>query len=137
MKKIQLFVQTKDGLEELIINNELFISPYFSESIYIYNKLKQRDLTLFEGKDLIDILEQIEGISKKGAYIQRYKGLGEMNPEQLWETTMDPASRTMLKVTVKDAEETDRMFEILMGEDVPDRRAFIERHAKEVTNLDI
>ena len=91
----------------------------------------------FEIKGPSELASQIIALGKKGAQIARYKGLGEMNPDQLWDTTMNPETRTMLKVTVKDAEESDRMFEILMGEDVPDRRAFIERHAKEVTNLDI
>ena len=69
--------------------------------------------------------------------IQRYKGLGEMNAEQLWETTMDPSARVMLQVNIRDAEKVSEIFEILMGDEVAPRKRFITTHAKAVKNLDI
>jgi len=90
--------------------------------------------------DRANSIEENEQISEEkisGVSIQRYKGLGEMNPEQLWETTLDPAHRILLQVEVKDAEEADKIFDVLMGSDVLPRKKFIQTHAKSVQNLDI
>jgi DNA gyrase subunit B len=91
--------------------------------------------TELPGRD--ELLDHMMRAGKDGLTIQRYKGLGEMNPEQLWETTMNPETRRALQVRIEDAEEADRVFSTLMGEHVEPRREFIERHALEVRNLDI
>ena len=82
-------------------------------------------------------LKFVKSVARQGMTIQRYKGLGEMNPEQLWMTTMDPETRTMQSVLLEDAVAADQMFTVLMGDQVQERRKYIERHAHEVKNLDI
>ena len=79
----------------------------------------------------------MEQLSNKKVYVQRYKGLGEMNPEQLWKTTMNPKERILKRVDIEDALAADEYFTILMGDKVEPRREFIEAHAKEVRNLDV
>ena len=134
---IHLYVQTDEGLEEIIIDDELFTNPFYNEARYIFDKISERDLSIFEGKDLLEMLDEIEKSAKKGAYIQRYKGLGEMNPEQLWETTMNPENRRLLKVAIEDGESASDVFTLFMGDEVEPRRQYIEEHAKDVKHLDV
>jgi DNA gyrase subunit B len=95
---------------------------------------KEPDSTL---QNVDEFVEFFLSAGKKGIAINRYKGLGEMNPDQLWDTTMDPNNRILLQVTLEDAAQADEMFSILMGEDVEQRRTFIQRNAKDVRFLDI
>jgi len=96
----------------------------------------KKDATL-QIRSLDDFVEHFIGLGRKGVAVNRYKGLGEMNPETLWATTMNPETRTLLAVKAEDHTEADQMFTTLMGDQVEPRRKFIEEHALDVRNLDI
>lgn len=133
--EIHLFVQTEGGMEELLVNDDLFTAPHFTEADFVYKKIQEWNLNFTD--DPVAELENIKEYAKKGAYIQRYKGLGEMNPDQLWETTMTPENRILLQVNIEDAEVASDAFTLFMGDEVEPRRNYIETHAKDVKHLDV
>ncbi len=135
--RLHYFVQTNDGLEELIVDETLFTNPHYNEAIHIHQKIQEHITDEFKDKDLLALFAEVEASAKKGAYIQRYKGLGEMNPEQLWETTMTPENRRLLQVRIDDIEEASNTFTLFMGDEVEPRRNYIESHAKDVKHLDV
>ncbi|RUM74417.1 MAG: DNA topoisomerase (ATP-hydrolyzing) subunit B [Sulfurovum sp.] len=135
--RLHYFVQTNDGLEELIVDETLFTNPHYNEAIHIHQKIKEHITDEFKDKDLLELFAEVEAYAKKGAYIQRYKGLGEMNPEQLWETTMTPENRVLLQVKIDDIENASETFTLFMGDEVEPRRNYIESHAKDVKHLDV
>ena len=125
-KKIEQALMAQNlNLKDLFVseNSVMTINPDTEDEIICYS--------------LIEMFDHVRKLGSKGIDIQRYKGLGEMNPEQLWETTMDPVTRKMWKVKSEDAVAADRMFTLLMGDEVPPRREYIEKYAEFVTDLDI
>jgi DNA gyrase subunit B len=146
LQKNQELHEVKD-MEKLFAQLEqygLMIQDYFlsQEESVDGEKLPTKYALLSEGKTheiagVSEILSSVLDLGKEGIEIKRFKGLGEMNSEQLWETTLDPSRRVLLRVTLEEAGEAERLFSVLMGEDVERRRQFIEEHALEVKNLDV
>ena len=131
---------------QTVIDRDFLVSPEYKELRRLFSELAALGSPPYavengdEGtklRSLKEVLEYIMEGGKKGQYIQRYKGLGEMNPEQLWETTMNPETRILLQVRIEDAVEANDIFSTLMGDEVEPRRKFIEEHALTVRNLDI
>ena len=138
----------KNGTKsEVVIDEDLVSSPEFKEvrsqspvvtglGLPPYN-VRKKDGTEKTLNTTLELIGYVLEDAKEGFYIQRYKGLGEMNPDQLWETTMDPEKRNLLQIRVEDIVAADEIFTVLMGDQVEPRREFIQQHALEVTNLDI
>jgi DNA gyrase subunit B len=117
-------------MEPLIENGHMFIAQ---PPLYRIDSGKDKQYVYTE-EEREQVLKKLKG---KKVTLQRYKGLGEMNPDQLWDTTMNPENRTLLQVTIEDAAAADRVFDMLMGSSVPPRKRFITTHAKNVRNLDV
>jgi len=145
-KVVKFYTRYFGANRETVIDRNYLSQPEFEHLKNLYNEVfsfgrppytvyyKQKS---FELNSFEDVYEAVIQEAKKGQQITRYKGLGEMNPEQLWETTMNPENRTILRVSISDAVEADWLFTVLMGEEVEKRREFIEKYALEATNLDI
>ncbi|MBX2839487.1 MAG: DNA topoisomerase (ATP-hydrolyzing) subunit B [Gammaproteobacteria bacterium] len=143
---IKLKVRVHGNDNEYLLEPGLFQSPDYKSIAALAEKLNgmldegayiQRGERKKEVSDFKDVMDWLLNESKRGLSIQRYKGLGEMNPEQLWETTMNPDARRMLQVSIEDAMTANEVFDTLMGDQVEPRRDFIERNALAVTNLDV
>ena len=139
-------VEIKRHNSKILVDTNFLSSPEFKELENLYGIIKdlgeppykaETKEGLKELNSSTELLEHVFAVAKKGLTIQRYKGLGEMNPSQLWETTMDSEKRTLLQVTVEDSVQADEIFTILMGDQVEPRKDFITKHALEARNIDI
>jgi DNA gyrase subunit B len=145
-KKLVFSTEVNGSMRETVLDHAFLSSPEYLELVGLREafgalgrppytvKLEAGEVTAYSVQE---VLAAVRKDAQKGLGLQRYKGLGEMNPEQLWDTTMNPATRTLLQVQLKDAVESDEIFSLLMGEAVEPRREFIEKNALDVQNLDI